>query len=109
MLDSPIKFPLEFPKCPVCGSERRIALEVLKSEHEHGKCKGADNAFLFQRQSLIANPNMQFLSALMVITFYDACVDCGTVYCPHAETKVATQGLAPKSPKHPAGQFFSGN
>ena len=100
------KFPLDFPKCPVCGSERRVALEALKSEHEQGKCLGAKNAFLFQHQSLIANPNMRFLSALMVLTFYDACADCGTVYCIHAETKTAVQGMG-QSPQQPAGGMFS--
>ena len=103
MLEEPIKFPLDFPKCPVCGSERRVALEALKSEHEQGRCKGANNAFLFQHQSLIA-PNMQFLSALMVISFFDACVDCGTTFCVHVETKTAVQGMAPKQP---AGGTFT--
>ena len=108
MLENPIKFPLDFPKCPVCGGERRVAMEALKSEHEQGRCKGAQNAYLFQHQSLIANPNMQFLSALMVITFYDACLDCGTVYCLHAETRTAVQGMGQKPPQS-AGQFGSKN
>lgn len=107
MLDKLIKFPLDYPKCPVCGSERRVAMEALKSEHEEGRCHGAKNAFLFQHQSLIANPNMQFLSALMVLTFFDACADCGTVYCIHAETKTAVQGMSQKPTGQPAGGMFS--
>ena len=106
MLDNATKFPLDFPKCPVCGSERRVALEALKSEQEQGRCKGVNNAFLYQHQSLIA-PNMQFLSALLVITYYDACVDCGTVYCVHAETKTAVQGMSKIPPQQQAGEMFS--
>ena len=108
MLDNPVKFPLGFSKCPACGGERRVAMEALKSEQEQGRCLGAKNAFLFQHQSLIANPNTQFLSALMVITFYDVCADCGATYCLHAETKTAVQGMGQR-PQHPAGQAISSN
>jgi len=107
MPEEKVNFPLDFTKCPVCGGERRTALEALKSEQAQGRCKGAQNAFLFQHQSLIANPNMQFLSALVVITYYDACADCGSVYCVHAETKLAVQGVGQKPPKQPAGNKFS--
>jgi len=83
---------LNFTKCPNCGSERRIAYEVLLEQIEKGKMKKESNAFLFTHQSIIAGPVGTWLSAPVVISFYDVCADCGTVYCIHVEVKTAVQG-----------------
>jgi len=94
---------LDFPNCPKCGSGRRLAGETLKVEVEKGKMPKQSNAFLFQHQSIIAK-DMHWLSAPVIVSFFDACVECGTVYCIHAETKLAVQGgkNLPKS-----GNLFS--
>jgi len=90
---------LDIDKCPVCGSTKRLSKEVLESEHRAGKAMLASNAYLFRQESLISNPNMQFLSATVILSFFDACMDCGTVYCVHAETKLAVQGMG-KAPQN---------
>lgn len=92
------QFPLNFLECPNCGGTKRVAMEVLEKEREQGKLSEARNAFLFQHQSLIAPPTGRFLSAVAILSYFDACMDCGTVYCIHAETKVAVQGMKQGSP-----------
>lgn len=87
-----IKFPLDFKECPVCGSTRRIAGEVLEMQKEKGNIGLESNAYLFPHQSVIADAKRTFLSAPMILTFYDACADCGTVYCIHADVKVVVPG-----------------
>ncbi len=86
-----IRFPLNFTQCPNCGSERRVAGEVLETEKEKGKAKAEIISFLFQHQSVIA-ASPHFLSAPMVTTFYDACTDCGTVYCIRAQVQTVIPG-----------------
>ena len=92
-----IKFPLKFKECPTCGSTRRVANEVLEKEKEKGKFKPEITSFLFPHQSVIAT-SPHFLSAPMIVTFYDACADCGTVYCIHAEVRTVTPGVKPSPP-----------
>ncbi len=93
MVDTKPKFPMVFDKCPSCGSEERIANSVLKSEQANGKLKDVKAAFLFQQQSLIAPQNMRFLSAPMIMTFYDACAKCGTVFCVFVDVRLALPQL----------------
>lgn len=56
MVGEGVKEPLDFTKCPVCGSTRRIANEVLKEQIEKGKMPQSSHAFLFSHQSVIAKP-----------------------------------------------------
>ena len=95
------QFPIHMEQCPNCGSLRRVAMEVLNKEHEAGKAMVATTAFLFQHQSLIAPPGGQFLSATVIVTWYDVCYDCGTVYCIHADTKVAVKGMGNQGKQSP--------
>lgn len=87
---------LEFKQCPNCGGTKRVAQEVLEQEHMDGKCVDVKAAFLYQYKSLIAPPDGRFLSAKVVISFYDVCEDCGTVYVPYVEVRTAVQGMMPK-------------
>ena len=82
---------LNFTKCPNCGSERLQANEVLKTQIEKGAMPKTSKAFLFQQQSIIAKAS-GWLSAPMVLSFYDVCMDCGTVVCIHSEVRTAIQG-----------------
>ncbi len=89
MVDDPST--LGFPQCPNCGSEKRLANEVLLKEVEKGKVNKSTHAYLYTHKSVIAK-DMRWLSAPIVSTFYDVCVDCGTVWCFHANVKIAVQG-----------------
>jgi len=88
-----IKFPLTFEKCPSCGSTRRIAGEMLKQEQAKGKLTDIKVTFLFRHQSLMANPSGRFISAPMIHSFYDTCVECGTVYCIVATVQAVMPGM----------------
>jgi len=83
---------LDFTTCPNCGSERRIAGEVLKKQIEKKLMPENSNAFLYTHQSIIAGRVGTWLSAPVVISFYDMCMDCGTVWCIHAEVQTVVQG-----------------
>lgn len=87
--------PLDFTTCPNCGSERRVAEEVLKAEQKEGRCVGLNRAWLHAFTSQIAPPGGGFLSCKVIFTFLDACADCGTIYVVHSESKTAMQGMNP--------------
>ena len=96
---------LDFTQCPNCGGEKSLANQVMQEEVAKGKIPKTTKAFLFQHQSIISNPTGQWLSAPMILSFYDVCVDCGTVYCIHAEVRTAV--LGDKIPKS-GNQFSTG-
>ena len=92
---NPDNFPtLDFKECPNCGLTRRIAYEVAKKLIEEGKLPKGTNAYLYEHKSILAK-NMNWLSATMILSFYDGCMDCGTVYCIHAEVRIVVQGMEP--------------
>ena len=82
---------LDINQCPNCGSENRLANEVLQNQIKKGKMDKTTIAFLFTHQSIIARPT-GWLSAPCIISYYDVCSECGTVYCFHAQTITAVQG-----------------
>jgi len=96
-----IKFPITFDKCPNCESERKLANEVLNQEKEKGKIGLEVSAFIFQNQSLIVDMRKTWFTAPMIITTYDVCLDCGTVYC----IKVDVQTTTPQYRKPPEQGF----
>lgn len=93
-------FPLTFNQCPSCGSENRMAGTVCKEQMAKGKLKKGTNASLFGHQTAIAGPVGTWLSAPMIQTYFDACVDCGTVYCIQASLgMVMAGGKIPNQPQ----------
>ena len=86
---------LEITNCPSCGSNKRLANEVLKGEILKGKLPELTQTFIFTHESIIAKPT-GWLSAPMIITYFDVCMDCGTVYCIHADVITAVAGSKPK-------------
>lgn len=94
----------DFTKCPVCAGTHTLANDILQKEIEKGRMPKSSKAFLYQHQSIMAKPT-GWLSAPIIITFYDACSDCGTTYCVHAEERVVIAGgkMLPAS----GGQFSS--
>lgn len=102
-----MKLPIEFKECPNCGSDKRIANEILENEKAKGKTGKDANAYLFMHQSLIADPAKTILSAPLITAFFDACMVCGTVYCVHMDVKTAMPGMGKKMP--PAGGMHGHN
>ncbi len=81
-----------FTQCPNCGSEFTISGEVLDAQIMKRKMPDNSHSFLFTFQSLIADNTKTFLSAPMILSFYDACAECGTIYLVHSEVKTAVTG-----------------
>ena len=105
--DEKAKYPaLDNLKCPVCGSARRLAAEVLQHQIDDGKLPKESIAFITQCQSVVAGPVGTWLSAPCIISFFDVCVECGTFYCTHAEVQTVVQGGKPKN-NYQAGKGFS--
>ena len=82
-----IVYPLNFTECPNCGSARTIAKDVLEQEKAKGKIGEHSTAFLFRHQSIITEPLRNALTAPSILSYFDACADCGTVICAHTEVK----------------------
>lgn len=97
---------LNFTECPNCRSTERLAGKVLQKEIEVGKMNRNSNAYLYKHESVIAK-DMNWLSAPMIISFYDMCTECGTVYCIHAEVRLAIQGTKMPNQGMPGSQPFS--
>lgn len=93
-----LKFPLNYTKCPVCGSTKRVAETLVKQEQEKGKIRPGVNTFLFMQQTLVMDPSKILVSVPVLLTFYDVCLDCGTVYCVHAELGQGTPQMKQPPP-----------
>ena len=71
----PLKFPMEFKKCPCCGSERRFAEEV-------GEQAKREIGWDDPRIPIIARPQATFGKFVVIkaIALLDVCLDCGAIY-----------------------------
>lgn len=102
-----IKFPIEFKKCPNCGSTQRVAKILLDQEKERGKAGTLADAGAFMQQALLADPTRPFLSAPVLISLFDICAECGTAYCIRAEVRQATPQMKPPPGPHNTRHFGS--
>ena len=94
-----LKFPLTWSKCPNCGSTRRIAGEIIEQERKKGRIGEGVTAVSFVAPPImIADPRKIILASPMLMTFYDVCADCGTLYCVRAEMKTVTPKIKPANP-----------
>ena len=106
MIESGSKYPsLDIKQCPNCGSTRRLADEVLQQQIKEKKMPKESAAFIMPYKSVVAMGD-RWLSAPCIFSFYDVCVECGTLYCTHAEVQTVVQGGKP-NPKYQAGKGFS--
>ena len=104
-----LNFPLTFPKCINCGSERKVAATVAKGEEEKGKRTpglpaGTDPS---PRMVPIFDPTKTILMAPTLIIFRDICADCGHedvsyVACYDMGIELVRAGLPPGT-KMPPG------
>lgn len=104
MEENNIEFPLTFTQCPNCGSTRRISDEVVQSEKAEGRIPTVQSSCLFQQQSLIAPPDLRFITAKVIMWSADGCADCGTVYVTYAKVETATPQMVQQK-RPPQGPF----
>ena len=90
-----IEYPLNFGACPNCGSDRLMANEMIRELKCEGKARLDIKACLFRYTSIIGDSTMKTVSTPVIVTSYDACVDCGTVFVVSARRGIATSGLDP--------------
>jgi len=99
-----LKFPLQFTKCPSCGSTRRIAGGVLEEQKQKGRVSEKANACLIPAQAIIADPTKILLTVPIITAMIDACANCGALYCIFAQVQQAQ--VSAKAP--PAGPGLKG-
>jgi len=80
-----LQFPMEFKKCPVCGSEERVAQKVFNEEVAAGRAK-AQLAGMFRFQTVVVDAQglvSRITPPPALIAHVDVCAnpDCGCVYC----------------------------
>ena len=100
---SELKFPLDFAKCPNCGSTQRLADSVMKAEVARGRPLGKSIAVAAVFQAAIGTPTLIGQQIPMLSVFADFCVNCGALYCVHAEVQMAT------ATRQQPGVQFGGN
>lgn len=85
-------FPKTFDSCPNCNSKRRMADMIVQELIAKGANK-ALKAWVVMNQSKIADPTRTTLTDPVLITIFDVCYDCGTLYCIEAGVKVVVKGM----------------
>ena len=88
----------DFKECPVCKSTERIAEAELNHLKQMGKARPETLAYLFNHQSMIRDSTKLTITVPVVITYYDVCVECGTVYCIHFEINMAMPQIGSPPP-----------
>ena len=105
-------FPVQFDKCPVCGSERRLVEEEVTKEIAEGKLSPGTMIPALMSQSVMYNPieGSRILARRLVpclVGIYDVCADCGTLYL-HVMVKQAV-GIEPQAQQKQNFPGSSGN
>jgi hypothetical protein len=102
-------FPLEFKKCPNCGSTETVAeLAVQEAEKTKGVKREGPFASLEKAAIPLADPGKTAkLTLPMVICHYDVCAGCGLRYCTKAEIIDAPITFTVKG-QPPPGMDFKG-
>lgn len=73
-----IEYPVVHDKCPVCGSERRVAEMHFEDLKKLGKMPTEAKVGL--QAFPLPIPQSGLITAEIPIVFMDACFDCGCVY-----------------------------
>ena len=105
-----LKFPITFDKCPNCGSNKRIAEIVTNEEIEKGRIEpGNKTAFMIAKTVITDPKTLKFIisskEVVVLLGAFDACADCGTLYCISASKGTGTVGTQAMTPtgKMPPG------
>ncbi len=82
------QLPADYPKCPVCGHDRRIANTIAQREKAKGRMPADMNIAAASFTCPMANPKTPPVYGQkypVVRMMLDACCQCGTVWVVHAE------------------------
>ena len=72
---------LEFNKCPVCGSESRVAGTIIQEEISKGKVGNNVIGATTIMQTALVDPTKSMLTAPILTALIDICTNCGALYC----------------------------
>ena len=90
-----MEFPLEFTKCPNCGSPDRVIQMETEEAIIKGDLKEGTRIPVLVTRALIYDPNafprIHGYSKEVPVIFgaYDVCAVCGTLYCTRMDKGVA--------------------
>lgn len=95
-METEIKWPIDFPKCPNCGCEMTVTWLACRELIEKGIIK--EGEFVSQRKLITPLVGAASVTLTMpaLVTHYDICAKCGLDYCTRAEKAelpVTTQKL----------------
>ena len=76
-----LEFPMEFKKCPACGSAETVGKTVGDEEKAKGKMKPESVAIIENKAVVFYDPKVVSLTCTMLILQTDICLKCGTIYC----------------------------
>lgn len=95
-----LEFPMEFKKCPCCGSERRIA-DIIQTQEVEKKKLAPETTMSIQGLNVIfADPTRVMLTVPVGNVRLDICADCG---CYYAKFIDVSDQMVRMQPGRPAG------
>jgi len=100
-----LTFPIEFDKCPNCGSEKKVAQSIIDSLIEDGMAGEGLKGFAIMNTTVQGDQKRPQLVPTVLECLLDVCTECGTVYCVRAMSGKAKMG---PPPKQPPPQIFRG-
>jgi len=90
-----MEFPIEFPKCPSCGSKDTICRQACQNEPS---IPSDTFVSLDKMVTPIQDPNKISLPQVKaILTEYDVCAKCGTRYCVKASIISVPVNVQPRS------------
>ncbi len=95
----PVKFPLDFKKCPVCGSSKRVIEECFKNESpalRRMATEGRVALIQFTGQITDVRVPLIGLPVPVVVFNFDVCADCGCFYCIGADKTIGVNQIRKK-------------
>ena len=75
------KIIAEFKECPICKRTETISQIGSIEARKNGKIPEDSFIFIDAKTTLLGNPNTAIISVDAIITYYDICAGCGTMYC----------------------------
>lgn len=101
------KYPLTWPKCPACDSEKLVIGQLRQDMIDAGKWNPQVQAALLRHTAAMYDPSHPpLLTIPVVVALIDICADCGMLRCVRADLTEAKPELPQAGPPRNPNNMF---